>query len=716
MAHKLFLQLLADPFMSAQQSSQGPQAAHTLLARAMLLLLVPGDNTSSSESEVKQARRDLAQACHQFDLTLQLPAAASGCAALPAGASSSGGECCELSTTTHMGSGGFKHAGKPATAGSSRRRATKRSQRGQEEERGNDAPIAEGAATAGAGPNSLLSAALCHCLLGLLLAQTAATIGSSSNTQASNAADDSRQPACDEDTAGVAADADSAQDGGPQMATDAWLQVGSRLHSGSVYLQTYLAAVQASSCAASAGSSSRSCGAVWYADEAALAMMQVWHVAALQDWCHCQQPCLQVLGQLLWTLSQPIAQHATQFIQLAQVQQQLSTEILTSRPWLMQLMQQQTMAQAAAAAEVRKGPGGAGHVDAAASMASTSTNGRSTDKQSSRISSTQFEGAEASQQQAECCCQLRAQARALQDAAMKLGQQSPKANGEASGWQCLTRVQAQLAAAEAALWSGDIAAAAAEAELALQTCRSVLGSTGSLPVLSWGGRHGHCSSQGTATQWLPVGAMTASGSTGLHWHALGLYMSGLWQLSGTLEAAGNPQDAVRLLKELRRLSGSRGVFSFAVLAQASLSSIYSRMAQPAKAAAAASAAVQLLQVLQGLQAAEPSPAAAGSCVFALASAAVASAQAAVALGGQQPAAAQEHTTQGLAVLEGLQAVHAGGGAGGVKQAGWRWVSQYVQLLQQRAECHALLQDTAAALAALQAAARLLASQHTPCSR
>jgi hypothetical protein len=193
---------------------------------------------------------------------------------------------------------------------------------------------------------------------------------------------------------------------------------------------------------------------------------------------------------------------------------------------------------------------------------------------------------------------------------------------------------------------------------------------------------------------------------------MGLYMSSLWQLSGTHEAAGNPQDAMRLLKELHRLSSSRGVYSFAVLAQARLSSIYSRMAQPAKAASAAAAAVQLLQVLRGLQEADALPDGPASCVYALAAAAVASAQAAVALGEQQVAAGKEHVEQGLAVLEGLPAVH----AGGVSQAGWRWVAQYAMLLQQQAQCHILLQDRAAALTAVQAAADILASQHTPCSR
>lgn len=387
-----------------------------------------------------------------------------------------------------------------------------------------------------------------------------------------------------------------------------------------------------------------------------MAVTQAWHIAGLQDWQACQEGCVQVLQSVAVShdleeasLLLPVMRSASQ------------------RSWLSLLVQPLPAVPANAATGCRA-PG------------------------------------VTAQQLPECLCQLQEHCRGLQGLASVslMGEQQDAAPGT---WQLLQQVRSQLAAAETAAWAGDNAAAAAAAELVLLQCRSVLG----VPCPGQSSRHRAGLAHGAPS--LAGGAHDAC----IQWQALGLYMSGVWVLAGVLEAAGNPQDAVRTLKQLLDLAQSAACHSFAALAQARLSSCYSRMGQPEKAAAAVAGALELRQSVQALSGAadqvpsrEPQPSSA-SCLTA---ASVVSAQAAVALGRQQAATAQECLQAGLSDLN-IQA-HS---TGGLAQLGWRCVQQYAQLLLQLAQCHVVLHNEQEAVAILHEAADVLTQGGQPtCQR
>jgi tetratricopeptide (TPR) repeat protein len=194
-------------------------------------------------------------------------------------------------------------------------------------------------------------------------------------------------------------------------------------------------------------------------------------------------------------------------------------------------------------------------------------------------------------------------------------------------------------------------------------------------------------------------------------HALGLYMAGLWQLAWVQDAAGNPTDAVRALKQLYRLSYSANCYSVAALAQANLSSVYSRMSQAEKAAAAAAAAMQLLEVVGELRHGGHQEQGQRSAVATLAAAAVASAQAAVASASGQVAKAECRLQEGLSELQ-----EWADDASGPSQGLWL-VAQHAQMLLQLATCRQQQQDEEGAVAVgAEASAMLEAAEQANCQR
>jgi tetratricopeptide (TPR) repeat protein len=194
-------------------------------------------------------------------------------------------------------------------------------------------------------------------------------------------------------------------------------------------------------------------------------------------------------------------------------------------------------------------------------------------------------------------------------------------------------------------------------------------------------------------------------------HALGLYMTGLWQLAWVQDAAGNPTDAVRALKQLHKLSCSASCYSVAALAQANLSSVYSRMSQAKKAAAAAAAAMQLLEVVGELRDSSHQEQGQHSAVATLAAAAVASAQAAVASASGQLPEAERRLQEGISVLQ-----EWADGASGPSQGLWL-VAQHAQMLLQLAICRQQQQDEEGAVAVLaEASAMLEAAGQASCQR
>jgi tetratricopeptide (TPR) repeat protein len=596
-----------------------------------MLLLLAADQAAAAHDKASwqaEAQAMLTTACQRFEDVLQL-------ASLPA-----------------EGSSNSSSPGRTAgTAASGARQAQQSSSRQQ----GRTSPAAGAAAT----PDSFASAALCHCLLGLALAQstlsngTVACSSSSSNTSAQEAGSE---------PAGSASGAECSNNTHGQQLQHSI----ANWHSAERHMQKSIRLFELSCAAGGQGDSSagsrQPASPIWYADEAAMAVAQGWHIAALQDWHTCQYGFYQVLARLAGRCSNA---------DLSPLLQTMSACSTQAHTWLFVLLQQ-------AALPSSMMPGGGGATEWPDSM-------------QGNISGESSKPAE--QQPPECVCKLQQYSRALHEAVASSMRTTQQAGY--TGWRLLQQVQVQLAAADADAWAGDTAAAAAGAELALLQCRCVLGSFGSAKAGDSGADDVSTSRPSMGQRPLALGPATGNNAA-LHWHALGLYLSGLWQLSGTLEAAGNPQDAVRMLKELHALSSSAGCYSFAALAQAQLSSIYSRMEQCDKAAAAVASAQELQQVLRQVSSADGCPAQSPSAQ-ALVDAAVASAQAAVALARQQPAQAQEHLQAGLSALD-----NAGAGPGQY-QFGWRFVQQQAELHLQSAQCHVLLDGEDEAVAQLHAA-------------
>jgi tetratricopeptide (TPR) repeat protein len=599
-----------------------------------IMLLLAADQAAAADIKASwqaEAQAVLSTACQRFGDVLQLPS-------LPA-----------------EGSSNSASSGRTAAKASS---GARKAQHSSGRQQGRTSPAAEAAAAA---PDTLASAALCHCLLGVALAQStlcdSTVAGSSSSSSAQEAGS---EPAS---SASCAERSNSTHGKQLQYSIAAW-------HSAERHMRDSIRLFELS-CAAggrwdSSAGSRQQAGPMWYADEAAMAVAQAWHIAALQDWHNLTNGFCQVLARLAGQCSNADLSPLLQTVRACSTQE---------HTWLSVLLQ-----QAALPSSIAWGDG-----------AATECPDRGDNSDAS--------GRMAEQQPPECLCKLQQHCRALHEA---VASSMPTQQAGHTGWRLLQQIQVQLAAADADAWAGDTAAAAAGAELALLQCKSVLGSLGSAQAAASGADDVSTSRTGITQR--PLALDLSAGSSGaLHCHALGMYMSGLWQLSGTLEAAGNPQDAVRMLKELHTLSSSAGCYSFAALAQAQLSSIYSRMKQCDKAAAAVAGAQELQHVLRQVSSADGRSAQQFSA-HALVDAAVASAQAAVALASQQPAQAQEHLQAGLSALGNADA------GPGLYQFGWRFVQQRAELHLQSARCHLLLHGEDEALVQLQAAMTFLKQQ------
>lgn len=699
-ALQLLEELVQDSTALCRDRGQGLNEAQGCMASGMLLLLLAqtGGADVSAESRVRrqsEAESMLTRACQGFVTVLQ----ASG----PAAQQNS-----PEAITAHMA--GLSLAdGRKAQQ---QRQGGKRKGKAVASAAAAEAVVAAGHGAQGAtaaAPDATACAALCHCLLGLTLAQTAMCTGPDSDTTAAECEEESTETDASSTPAAAPAPASrSARTTGRSAAkakgagssasqADCRLEASlAALTSAKQHMQdsirlfkVYLAAqAAAGERAGSSGASSnhQAANSLWYAEEAAMAVAQAWHIAAFQDWCDCQHGFAEVLE----SVATQQLQEELGFLQLLPAERSCSTPQQT---WLPLLLLQHGLPSCAA--------------PEAGSSCSTGEASSCARPKCSDIGTML-----AAQQPPRCLCTLQQHCQNLQAMVAESMQGQQQMGG--SGWEVLQQVQVQLAAADAAAHAGDHAGAAAAAEAALLQCRAVLSATKSSAQTSsaaQSGAGGTSTARGASAGQPLAANLAAAGNACMQSHALGLYMSGLWQLSETLEAAGNPQDAVRMLKQLHNLAQSAGCHSFTVLAQAKLGTLHSRMEQSEKATAAAARAQQLHHMLQGAStaAAEPSL---PSCASILTAAAVASAQGAVLLADQQMEAAQQQLQDGLSALS----THAED-AGGMEQLGWRCMQQYAQLVLQLSQCHVLLGNKQQAVAELQAAVGVLAGQEQPmCQR
>jgi hypothetical protein len=137
----------------------------------------------------------------------------------------------------------------------------------------------------------------------------------------------------------------------------------------------------------------------------------------------------------------------------------------------------------------------------------------------------------------------------------------------------LTRAVELLSLSHAAADAGDVAAAVASAQDAVVLTQRAL--------------------QGAPPDRAALAADlcgAAPGAAALRWRALGLAMAALWHLGGLQESAGSPDDALRALKLLTRLSSGAQCAYVAALAAAATARVRARQGQLERARAAADAA------------------------------------------------------------------------------------------------------------------------------
>jgi len=664
--------LLQDLAEDAARTGSGRgtlQQAQLLTARGVLLLHLAArqaDSTAVCSAEpTGQAQSVLLKACQLYDTALQHTPAGSGGRRAAQCQDSTGSlaqqsACnCPASHTQNSGAAASSTASKGRSKGaacssSSRRAAGLKQQQqpccsrpGCSTSR---CPAEAGSTGDPAQADTLASAALCHCLLGVVMAQSA--------QQGHNAAADKQEVALDpaagpspepeagtEELGGAGARARGAVASvAAAVPYDArlWCKVAHHLQQSCTLFRHCMALAD---CASSSSSGGASSVVLRYHEEAAAVVMQAWHVAALQGWWELQNTFADTLAFVSGAATQHVRQQVNTPLQALQLS--------SGADWLALLMQPQALPQG---------------------------------------------------QEQHTCLRVSASADADADSAVATSPKSQKEQQlgdvqdvlhddgcqgrqllDSGAWPGLQHIQQQLAAARMAMNAGDTARAAATAELALQHCRALLKEAGS-------------NTSSTATSALDV---AAASRTCVHWHGLGLYMSGIWQLAGVADAAGHPQDAVRMLKELHKLSCSSCCLSFAALAQASISRVYSRWGKHAEAATAAAAAETLVRCMDQQQhqveRTQPQP----SAVHAFIVAAVAAAAAAVAMNDGQYRKAHEQLCAGVTALQNCQ------GCTGSQQLGWVVVDQQAQLLLEQARCHVLLQETDLAVAALQQAAGVL---------
>jgi hypothetical protein len=436
----------------------------------------------------------------------------------------------------------------------------------------------------------------------------------------------------------------------------------------------------------SSSSSSWNVATIQFPSEAAAAAVQAWHVAGLQGWGCCQQAFADALSALVPLLS------AQQQSPMQQVQQLLLSRAgIGASPWLGLLLAPQRLLLPAASCS-----NDIAEAHSAAPTCSRKTKGKAA------------VAAGSSSQRPVCLCSLQAERAALDAAKQLLQQQSAGEATSASNTQQLQQVQLLVAGAQMSTAVGANASALVDAEVALELCKCVVAAT--TYSSSSGGRRSIAATSGlSGSYWL----LKHSSSTGLYWHALGLYMSGLLQLSEVHERCGNPEDALRALKELLKLSSSCHCCYLAAVAQASISSIHSRMGQTKEAeAAAAGAARWLLRFRQrqvvvqhGVQQGQQQQRLA--CAYA--AAAVAQAQAACSAASLQHADAQQQlpaAIQELAdalLLEDSSSANAAQQQQPVCMLHWRAVGLQAQLQLQLAHVELQSQGMSAAVQRLQAA-------------
>jgi hypothetical protein len=452
-----------------------------------------------------------------------------------------------------------------------------------------------------AAAQALAAAALSHCLLGLLEAAAAydQQDSSSSNAPGAAAADAAtgrdaavRQRSRQDQDEGAAAagsssmSCESDSDDGSSDAGNACTEADAAveelwgLTAQHLQISAHLFQLSLQTAGQEAGSSSGLEGAAFhFASETAAAVVQAWHIAGLQGWGSCQLAFASTLFALLPLLpgqQQGPMQHVQQLLQGPATGGRL--------PWLGLLLAPQRL------------------VLPAGSCSSSSDEVDSSTAASSRSKKAQGKAAAAaagsSDQGCLCQCQMQAERAAVNAATQQQQQQQQlsAAAGPPSDAQQLQQVQLLLASAQAATAIGDAAAALVDAEAALELCKRVVAATACNS--SSGCRRSVAATSGlSGSSWLAK----PKSSTGLYWHAVGLYMSGLLQLSEVHEASGNPEDALRVLKELLKLSSSCHCCYLAAVAQASISSICSKMGQPEKAEAAAEGAARWLLRFQQRQ-------------------------------------------------------------------------------------------------------------------
>jgi hypothetical protein len=183
-----------------------------------------------------------------------------------------------------------------------------------------------------------------------------------------------------------------------------------------------------------------------------------------------------------------------------------------------------------------------------------------------------------------------------------------------SEWEALLRARLQLAAIAAAAAAGQHVVALCDAETVVKLCSQYVATTASRGGVSVSSTSRSSSSRErvTSTEAPGVekaGAYSSSSSSSscgstdglagvLQWQALELYIGGLWHLVQSSEALGNPEDALRWAKELKKVARRMCCCWLSALAAAASSYVYGLRGDVEKAAADAAAADTWWQQLQ----------------------------------------------------------------------------------------------------------------------
>ena len=167
------------------------------------------------------------------------------------------------------------------------------------------------------------------------------------------------------------------------------------------------------------------------------------------------------------------------------------------------------------------------------------------------------------------------------------------------GWARLAAARAHLEAAQAALECGDLPAAACCGERALVLASSVLlardadgsSSSSSSSDDSSRGDQGPSGQQQAAAPHPALPSSHAAPADALaHWQSLGLYLSALLLAGAAHEAAGCPDEALRLLREAGALASAAHCAGVAAAAHGLMARVWCRRGDAARAAAHLAAA------------------------------------------------------------------------------------------------------------------------------